>query len=720
MLRNKLMTACSVAVLTVALYGCSSSSDDGANTQVQGLQDQISALGAALEEGQELTPETIAALVSDLADAEADLETAKGRVTDLETMIGAEMDPAADSLRGMLAQANMDLTDANSKLEMAMDNSADETVITDLRQDVIDAETMRDNYKMMLDTAKADLVTVTGERDTARTDLAGLKNLQDQISALEAALEEGQELTPETIAALVSDLADAEADLETAKGRVTDLETMIGAEMDPAADSLRGMLAQANMDLTDANSKLEMAMDNSADETVITDLRQDVIDAETMRDNYKMMLDTAKADLVTVAGERDTARTDLEELKKDASGALAAVAKADRIARAYRIIMAIATEPGGLVKMLPAAPGVATPAITRNVARMMTVDVNGEDEDAYAGGETTAGSGDWNSFMLAKTNNEGEDTESTDIVMLYTDIDAPSDKKFIDKYGRDAVRDDMLGNDDRVKLAASSYFPSGATETLEYSATSGNPISFAGTFDSVPGTYECTAVDGSCTLMTDADSELEMAEGWRFTPNDNLATVKDPDAAYAWFGWWLNKPKEADAMHMVEVFAGGSMEHAADVLDTIEGTATYSGPVAGKYATRTFTADVQTDAAAGHFTANTRLTAKFGDDDEPGSGISGSVSGFVLDDTTPASWSVTLETAMFTTSATFNGTTEVNFGGGATDNDAGETHPGAWQGSFYGAATDDSDAPNTVVGTFGAATDDNNASVIGAFGATKQ
>ena len=78
MLRNKLMTACCVAVLTAALYGCSSSSDDGANMQVQDLQDQISALEAALEEGQELTPETIAALVSDLADAEAALETANG------------------------------------------------------------------------------------------------------------------------------------------------------------------------------------------------------------------------------------------------------------------------------------------------------------------------------------------------------------------------------------------------------------------------------------------------------------------------------------------------------------------------------------------------------------------------------------------------------------------------------------------------------------------
>ena len=45
---------------------------------------------------------------------------------------------------------------------------------------------------------------------------------------------------------------------------------------------------------------------------------------------------------------------------------------------------------------------------------------------------------------------------------------------------------------------------------------------------------------------------------------------------------------------------------------------------------------------------------------------------------------------------------------------------GAWGGTFYDAARDAEDAPNTVIGTFDASTDDKNASVIGAFGAKKQ
>ena len=76
MLRNKLMTACCVAVLTAALYGCSSSSDDGANMQVQDLQDQIAALEAALGEGQELTPEAITMLRDALAAAQTALTDA--------------------------------------------------------------------------------------------------------------------------------------------------------------------------------------------------------------------------------------------------------------------------------------------------------------------------------------------------------------------------------------------------------------------------------------------------------------------------------------------------------------------------------------------------------------------------------------------------------------------------------------------------------------------
>ena len=110
MLRNKLMAACSVAVLTAALYGCSSSSDDGANMQVQDLQDQIAALNAELGEGEELTPEALAALIQAKADAEAALADA---MTAHQAALAAAAMDAETAKTAALAAAAMEAMTAH-------------------------------------------------------------------------------------------------------------------------------------------------------------------------------------------------------------------------------------------------------------------------------------------------------------------------------------------------------------------------------------------------------------------------------------------------------------------------------------------------------------------------------------------------------------------------------------------------------------------------------
>ena len=183
------------------------------------------------------------------------------------------------------------------------------------------------------------------------------------------------------------------------------------------------------------------------------------------------------------------------------------------------------------------------------------------------------------------------------------------------------------------------------------------------------------------------------------------------------FGWWLNKPEDNTVTHMTEVFAG-AVGAAANVTVEIEGNATYVGPAAGKYATKSFTAGVQTDAGVGHFTASATLTAKFGTalvDDQGNAGtINGMVNGFELDDGTSQTWSVKLEDAPLSTGGNdFTGVSEATFG-------PTSKVMGVWAGSFFNDAdtTDDTNAPGTVVGTFSAASA--NASLLGAFGATKQ
>ena len=228
-----------------------------------------------------------------------------------------------------------------------------------------------------------------------------------------------------------------------------------------------------------------------------------------------------------------------------------------------------------------------------------------------------------------------------------------------------------------------------------------------------------------CMLSTNDKGVLgaaDEADAWTFTPNlANDATVKVPDADYAYFGWWLKKPEKNTETHNVEVFAGGTNEVCSGRYD--RGNREVCGSAAGKYATKTFTAGAQTDAGVGHFTANSNLTAKFGKADGSDVGtLGGSITGFELDDGSTPGWTVKLETVDLTIAATFTGTTEVNFGGGLTDTEAGDVDQiWHWQGAFYGAGADDADdddAPDAVAGTFDAVTE--NAAVIGGFGATKQ
>ncbi len=504
--------------------------------------------------------------------------------------------------------------------------------------------------------------------------------LQAQIDALQEAFGD-EDITPEAIMALIAERDDATADVT----RLTDELAMAKAEV----TRLTGELAKTTGE----------------------------------RDGLQTMLDVAKGEVTRLEGElaaandrADTAEEELAKIEKEAEDLMAAAALADRIARGGAIETAISTNRLGdyatstarTIDALPDSSGVDGLSVERDVAGTITVDVNGDDDDDYDGGETTAGDDDWNSVRMTR---EDAGDESTHTLVIYTDIEEPADKPFTDLYDR-AARDDILNDADRVKLAQAADFPSGASQSVTYGGDTGNPESFAGTFAGVSGTYECTS-GTTCTVTTDADGDLVMAANWRFTPDSNLATIKDPDVAYAYFGWWMNEPKESDDPHTVEVFAAGTDAHVAAVADTIEGTATYSGPAAGIYQTQTFTAGAQTEAAVGDFTATASLVAKFGDEAATGT-IDGTITDFTLGDGTSAAWKVMLEDTGINGDGTFSGTSEVDFGGGPTESDVG-----SWGGSFYDAGADPAeDQPGTVAGMFDAVTD--TASLIGAFGATKQ
>ena len=408
-----------------------------------------------------------------------------------------------------------------------------------------------------------------------------------------------------------------------------------------------------------------------------------------------------------IAANTATLKNALALVEEELTDAIQAEGLADRIARERMIQKAIDTSVTAQTDMAHQFPtGIASVMATRNAAGMVTVDVNGDVADDYmdVDGETIAGSGDWNGVTM---------TSGTNTLVVYTDIEAPSDKDFNVAYPG-TLLDDAL-SDNLVAKAMSDGFPSVPGTTWEYGADGGRATTVTGAFDGVPGDFTCTSTMATCTVSIDLMGKLKTSPDWRFTADfQNTATVKDPDVAYAYFGWWLDKPEDNMATHMTEVFAGAVGDPAANATLAIEGNATYVGPAAGKYATKSYSAGVQTDAAVGHFTASTTLTAKFlgGDGGDAGT-IGGSVTGFELDDGATPAWSVKLEDATLDETANdFNGVSLATFG-------PTSKVEGVWEGAFFDAdTTDPTNAPGTVVGTFSAVSD--SASLLGAFGATKR
>ena len=150
-------------------------------------------------------------------------------------------------------------------------------------------------------------------------------------------------------------------------------------------------------------------------------------------DEAKEMAQELVDEALQLPGNEAALIASLEEQIADQAQTVAdATAKAEkdeRIAREAKIKEAIklsADRVGTAENMLlPDTPsGVTAVMATRNAAGKLTVDVNSADEDdVYAGGENTAGSSAWNYVMMTKTNAVGV----TDTLVIYTDIDAPTD-----------------------------------------------------------------------------------------------------------------------------------------------------------------------------------------------------------------------------------------------------------------------------------------------------
>ncbi|MYH03021.1 MAG: hypothetical protein F4142_10735 [Nitrospira sp. SB0675_bin_23] len=349
-----------------------------------------------------------------------------------------------------------------------------------------------------------------------------------------------------------------------------------------------------------------------------------------------------------------------------------------------------------------------------------------------------------------------------DILTLYTDMANSKPLTFASYYataGRPGVEGvaggtgAVLGRElqldeavidtgkDNSELFVSDYFPTGNsqinTHIADDTATPQNEeanggLKFAGMFNGVSGTYECTG--STCTSATNAQGKLSTLVGtWTFTATGLPAQIKIPgvdhDSDYLAFGYWLRETTANDkTTYGVGTFANGSAPMAIGTVQALLGKAVYEGPAAGRYGVKTLDSNGQEVAGGrtvGEFTADAKLTANFGGPSvaqENWYSITGTVTGFKDGDAAiPGNWTLNLMKAGF---------------GGGTDNPLGTvpeglpagtftgstTGNGDWQGRFFGTAGTGGAATTTLpTGVAGEFTGHFvNGHVIGAFGATKQ
>ena len=338
-----------------------------------------------------------------------------------------------------------------------------------------------------------------------------------------------------------------------------------------------------------------------------------------------------------------------------------------------------------------------------------------------------------------------DDVVVMDLVTTYTNQEAAGDEYYATYYGvTKAEIDGTAGTNGAVnlvdtdrsaaKLAMSSGFPSGVSQTYVYDGGSGNkPVAtgddvLLGRFNGVPGKFSCT--DATCTASTNASGALSLGSGagnWVFTPDGDperiviMGVIEDVD--YLTFGYWVEtttdniNDKTTYRVGVTHTPTHTAPNPGADIAATVTGNATYTGPAAGVFARRAYDPESGGDVeTAGRFTADAELVADF---DAADLSIDGTISNFMhagseIDD----EWMVTMSEGVITAT----GSTFASDPAKQADGDGS-----VWTGQFNGHYAADNGGtpineltlkPTGASGMFSNTFD--NGAVIGAFGVERQ
>ncbi len=340
----------------------------------------------------------------------------------------------------------------------------------------------------------------------------------------------------------------------------------------------------------------------------------------------------------------------------------------------------------------------------------------------FEDGDSAGSLNDWTGTDYADASGTG-DSRVTDEARVYTNQGAAASQPFADEHTLAADEDyfvvttgGSVATGASLDLVMVNAFEHSGEQT-HLPADRADAVYFRGTYNGAPGEYRCAT---GCSSTNDGSGAPSALGGtWHFTP-DTGAMVSEPDAQYLYFGWWVSKdsdgdPTAASAFSGLVEPSGTSTPLTAAAGSAITGSATYAGPAVGKFAMNN---PIDGTGMGGHFTANAELKATFGPDTVEGSGMTGTIDSFRLNDgSEDPGWSVSLHraawgaTGAITPPADDSGTADVNEALGTTwsinDNSSGSS--GTWSGQMYDEMPGNADAdppgdgsniPTTAIGTF--------------------
>ena len=749
---------------TTAVAGLSAMSSDA---DVNAAQQAINDAKEAVTAGTMLTDAEVGMLNGQIETAETDLGTARTTIADYRehnTQYANAMkaaDAATTAVGALTPMSSNEDADAaqglidDAETALMAGTTLTDAEVTALKGQIAIAKVNLGTARLAMSgyrTHQLQYNTAMNAVNAAKTAVMGLTadstdeevtEAENAITAAKNAITDGTTLTEGEVAMLSGQIGTAETDLGTVKGQIA-----LRKERDAAQvlARLHGEASGATADATAAGKMADKALEDAEKYSGMLGVL-DVGGSSVMARNNAQMVLGARTNARTAAQNAATAKTRAQTAKTEATGLPNGDAKDKLISALDGAIDVADAEIKATMEIRDAKASVAD-----SLASFVQI-VEGTDEDNLMDADDI-GMGVANLINTALTTDAQTPAVGTDFAAVQTVIDdtddltgkvtmGPSDargKTFAELYAS-MVMDMRIGTTGGGTRAVKAKSVAGmtlddlfsTTPTSALTTTDGFQIETDVAYKGISGVLFCAgecdveAADATATAPADDD---ELTGDWYFTDlNANNRYLAGTGTAagtytleavtsYVRYGYWLSTASATDDTTTISRYAVGPAAQTDTVygvsttVDNFKGTsAMYTGKALGMSVVKTFdSAAEEQSRASGGFTADARLTMKFGTNPMLG----GTISNF-MGDGVDTGWTVKLEDSAITSGAVSGITNDAP----ATDTE-GTAREGTWTATIWGgSATADEEArPTGAYGGFDA--EFTNGNVVGVYATRKQ